>query len=91
MAGDASSGGLLPKEIIESVAIANLVSVGMQPGMMANLNYSNLLTNNNIAMLNGLASQQSLFQSNLVGLGKLFKMADNTELLQALMVTGKTP
>lgn len=86
---DTPASGLLPKEIIESVAISNLVSIGMQPGMMANMNYSNLLTNNNMAMLNGLTSQQSLFQSNLVGLGKLFKMADNTELLQAMLVTGQ--
>lgn len=50
----------LPDDVVSAVAITNLKSVGEQPAMLANLAYSNTLTNTNLAQQNAVANQQAM-------------------------------
>lgn len=55
----------IPLDIRQAVAISNLKSVAEQPAMLANLAFSNLLSNLNLSQQNAVSNQQAMNQLTL--------------------------
>ena len=75
----ASSSSGLPNDIRESVAIANIKSVGEQPSMLSNLSFANLITNDNLSQENAVANQQAMNQVGLTVTGKAVNRVSNMD------------
>lgn len=66
-----SDGGSLPPGLVEAVAIGNLKDISEQPAMLANLAYSNTVSNTNLSQQNAVANQQAMNELgiSIVGAG----------------------
>ena len=60
----------LPDEIVQSIAISNAESIGVQPGILANLDLAQQVFNQNMRQQNALAQQQAM---NLIRLAMVAK------------------
>ena len=56
------SGGALPQEIIQSIAISNAKSIGEQPAILANLALSQQIFNQNLQQQMAISQQQAMNQ-----------------------------
>ncbi|MCM8528981.1 MAG: hypothetical protein NE327_20830 [Lentisphaeraceae bacterium] len=56
------SGGSLPQEIIQSIAISNAKSIGEQPAILANLALSQQIFNQNLQQQMAISQQQAMNQ-----------------------------
>ena len=77
----------VPGDIRESVAIANVKSVAEQSAMLANLSFSNLLTNNNLSQQNAVSFQQSTNQLDITVTAKGVNRISDLGPLEAVSTT----
>jgi hypothetical protein len=84
----------LPAELVEQVAAVNLNSVAVQPAMLSNLAYSNVVLNTNLAAQNAVANQQALNEAGVSVLGKTVNIVSNLGPVEAKaaqeILTGNT-
>ncbi len=72
-----------PDDVVSAVAITNLKSVGEQPAMLANLAYSNTLTNTNLAQQNAVANQQAMNELGIAIVAQGTRTVSNAGPLEA--------
>jgi hypothetical protein len=71
MSGDnSSSGGSLPDEIVQAIAISNAKSIGEQPAILANMALANQILNQNLQQQNLIAQQQAMNQIVMATMAK---------------------
>lgn len=70
----ASSNDVLPKDVVDAIAMANAVSIGEQPAILANLALGNQIFSVHLAQQNALANQQIIFQIELAALAKCLQV-----------------
>ena len=83
----ANSSSVLPDDIREAVAIANVKSVAEQVSMLSNLAYANLISNTNLAQQNAVSNQQGLNQLSETVTGKSVNLVANLNPLEAVATT----
>lgn len=81
-------------QVLQAVAVSNLKSIAEQPAMLANLAFSNLVTNTNLAAQNAIAHQQALNELGISILGKTVNLIATLGPLEAKsaeeLLTGNT-
>jgi hypothetical protein len=74
---DTTNTGVLPADVIQSVAIGNLKALAEQPAMLSNLVYSNLVANTNLSQQNAIACQQAMNEFGIAVTGKAVSLISN--------------
>jgi len=69
----------LPDEIVQAIAISNAHSIGGQPAILANLELSQQIFNENMRQQNAVAHQQAMNLIRLAVVAKCVSMIDNIE------------
>lgn len=70
MSDSGSSGGSLPDEIVQAIAISNAKSIGEQPAILANMALANQILNQNLQQQNMIAQQQAMNQIIMATMAK---------------------
>jgi Killing trait len=74
---DESQTSATPGDLAEALAAANLKAVAEQPAMLANLAFSNLVQNTNLAQQNAVAHQQAMNQITVAVVAKAVTLVAN--------------
>lgn len=74
-----NGGSSLPKEIVESIAIANAKSIGEQPAILANMALANQILNNNLQQQISISQQQAMNQLSMAALSKCIAVITSTD------------
>lgn len=76
---DLGASDSLPDEIVQSIAISNAHSIGSQPAILANLELSQQIFNENMRQQNAVAHQQAMNLIRLAVVAKCVSMIDSIE------------
>ncbi|HEX8558382.1 MAG TPA: RebB family R body protein [Pyrinomonadaceae bacterium] len=82
--GPDAGASVLPGDIRESIAIANVKSVAEQPSMLSNLAYANLISNVNFSQQNAVSHQQAGNQLGQTVAGKAINLVANLQPMEAV-------
>jgi hypothetical protein len=64
----------IPGDVVEAIAVANLKAVAEQPASLANMAFSNLVQNTNLAQQNAVSHQQAMNQLSVAIVGKVVNL-----------------
>ena len=73
----------IPDNIVESISIGNVNSIGGQPAMLSNLAQSNTVQTTNLSHQNAVTNQQSLNELNTAILGKTVNKVSDMGAIEA--------
>jgi hypothetical protein len=77
---------VVPGDIRQSVAIANVKTVAEQSAMLSNLSFSNLLANNNLSQQNAVSFQHSMNQLGITVTAKAVNRISDLSPLEGMAV-----
>src|SRR5918912_1046435 len=80
----ADTQSVLPDDIVESIALGSFSSITGQPSSLANLSYSNAISNNNSSQQNTVANQQAMNQVAQAVLGSTVSLLAEVTPMEAV-------